>query len=193
MEFDTILRPANLWSPTEVLNSPSPVPRLAGLYGWYFADPPPSVPLQDCIYSHGRWLLYVGICPAGPPPANAEPTRRTLRERLRTHIRGRADASTLRLTLGCILIDELELTLSPRPTDKRLDFGTGEDLLTGWIAPHGSVVWMTHSQPWTLEIPLIRAAKPPLNLAHNQAHPFHNHLSKLRRECTRKARSPWRS
>ena len=43
-----------------------------------------------------------------------------LRKRLRGHLRGNASGSTLRLTLGCLLADQLRLKLRPVGASKRL-------------------------------------------------------------------------
>ncbi|MFG1711241.1 GIY-YIG nuclease family protein [Nonomuraea sp. M3C6] len=93
MNTAELLEPVKLWKATEVLTRPSPVPAAAGIYGWYFAQPPhPSLPADR--------LLYVGIAPRRM--ANRA-SKQNLRSRVRYHFRGNAEGSTLRLTLGCLL------------------------------------------------------------------------------------------
>jgi hypothetical protein len=98
--------PIRLWSRSEVLARPSPVPRSSGVYAWYLRELPPGVPASDCIRCNGLTLLYVGIAPR-PPAANGRVSRRTLRTRLRQHYARNAAGSTLRLTLGCLLAHQL--------------------------------------------------------------------------------------
>lgn len=40
--LNQLLHPSKLWSRVEVLQRPSPVPREAGVHGWYFREIPPD-------------------------------------------------------------------------------------------------------------------------------------------------------
>ena len=42
--YPALLAPQRVWSRTEVLASPSPVPKSPGVYAWYFKYIPPLVP-----------------------------------------------------------------------------------------------------------------------------------------------------
>ncbi len=53
---ELLQRPERLWSRAEVLTRPTPVPPVAGVYGWHFATAP------DTALGSNR-LLYVGIAP----------------------------------------------------------------------------------------------------------------------------------
>ena len=68
MTFDTspLLQLAKLWTRSEVLSRPCPVPQEAGVYAWFFGEVPDGVPLQDCVGCGGLTLLYVGISPKAP-------------------------------------------------------------------------------------------------------------------------------
>src|SRR5882672_9751872 len=56
--------PAHLSTRSEVLTSPSPVPKVNGLYASFFRDVPEGVPAKNCIRQKGLTLLYVGIAPS---------------------------------------------------------------------------------------------------------------------------------
>src|SRR5215207_7989927 len=79
--------PPVLLSRAEVLARPSQVPAKPGVYAWYFSKAPPGVPVDGCINTDGRTLLYVGISPKRPPASGATPSKQDLRERLRYHFR----------------------------------------------------------------------------------------------------------
>jgi hypothetical protein len=48
--FDEIVNPSRFWSLEDFLNNPSPVPREPGVYGWYFREIPPNVPIERCFH-----------------------------------------------------------------------------------------------------------------------------------------------
>jgi GIY-YIG catalytic domain-containing protein len=182
-----LFEPDRLWSWGELAESPSLPPRKPGVYGWYFDQLPPAVPVSTCRRAAGCVLAYVGIAPKSPPSNGAKPSTQTLRDRLRYHFTGNAEGSTLRLTLGCLLAAELGLELRRVGSGKRLTFHTGEIVLSGWMAQHGRVVWSEHPEPWLAEAGLMRDVSLPLNLAGNQHSPFHTQLSELR--ATQKGRA----
>ncbi|GAB3987304.1 hypothetical protein GCM10029978_105550 [Actinoallomurus acanthiterrae] len=135
-------------------------------------------------------LLYVGISPKAPPTNGRTPSRQTIRTRVRYHYRGNAEGSTLRLTLGCLLADELRVRLRRVGSGKRMTFGhEGEAQLTDWMARNAKVVWTVTETPWKLEDKLIRSLVLPLNLDQNRHSPFHQRLSALRAEQRALARS----
>src|SRR5512145_3465922 len=106
-DYTALLNPPNLWNRAAVLDKPCPVPRVPGVYAWYFRTLPPHVPNEPYHTAHGLTLLYVGISPKKPPQNGKPPSRQTLATRLRTHLNGNAKSSTLRLTLGCLLSEPL--------------------------------------------------------------------------------------
>lgn len=175
MDGAALISPDQLWSAREVLIRPSPVPGVAGVYGWHFEQ----APHPDLVA--GR-LLYVGLAPRYM--ANRTSTQ-NLRKRVRYHYRGNAAGSTLRLTLGCLLGLELRRVGS----GKRMTFGqAGEAALSQWMAENARVCWIEHKQPWAMESELISQLDLPLNLDQNRHNPFHSRLTELRAQARRRAR-----
>jgi len=176
---DALRHPSHLYSRAEILAGPSPVPEVAGIYGWYFRTIPGGIDANRCIEVKDRKLLYVGIAPRAPGRSRA-----TLRSRLRNHYRGNAEGSTLRLTLGCLLGLEL------RRVGERtvMTFGPAELDLSTWMADNAFVTWIENPRPWLLESVLIRTLNLPLNLDQNADHKFHAALSELRRDARARAR-----
>jgi len=186
---DALLRPAALRGAAEVLLRPCPVPAAAGIYAWYFPVVPRGVPTDGCHVVDGATLLYVGISPSAPAANGKAPSKQTVRQRLRIHLRGNASSSTLRLTLGCLLADELGTTL--RLVGKgRLTFGAeGETRLNEWLVANARLAWAAVERPWEIEHQLIKTVVLPLNLDQNRHSPFHQTLSGLRAEQRARARA----
>jgi hypothetical protein len=183
-----ITQPERLWSREEVLSRPCPVPPTPGVYGWYFRDLPCNADTAGCIVVDGLTLLYIGISPSEPPKTRRAPSTQNLRKRIRTHFRGNASGSTLRLTLGTLL--DLKLRDSG---SGRLTFGEDEGRLNDFLAANARVCWVPTPEPWIAEERLIRALDLPLNLDGNSRHPFHNELSRLRKDARRAARGDTRA
>jgi hypothetical protein len=40
---------------------PCPLPRAAGVYAWYFRQPPKIIPLENCLRRNELVLLYVEV------------------------------------------------------------------------------------------------------------------------------------
>jgi hypothetical protein len=183
-----LLRPTRLWTRPEVLARPSPVPATAGVYAWYLARLPIPIDTSSCVRIDGRLLLYVGISPKPPPINGARSSRQHLRARLEQHYRGNAAGSTLRLTLGCLLADQLGLQLRRVGSGRRLTFADGEATLSAWMAANAAVCWLPHPRPWELEQALVARLDLPLNLHGNQQHPFHPQLHTIRAAARATAR-----
>lgn len=184
---------ARSWACAELFVGADAPPARAGLYGWWFDAVPGAVPVGGCL-REGPWVLqYAGIAPSAPRAGRA-PSRATLRSRLRQHVAGNAEGSTLRLTLGCLLAEGLGLRLQAQGASGRLTFGEeGERRLSGWMAAHARVRWVEDPQPWLLEEQLLRALDLPLNLDGNTHHAFHGPLSHLRAQARQRARAGWRA
>lgn len=87
----------------------------------------------------------------------------------------------MRLTLGCLLSQQLGIGLRRVGSGRRRTFGSdGETRLSSWLDAHAFVAWLPHPTPWELEDELIRALSLPLNLHGNRHHPFHHTLSAMR-------------
>lgn len=183
-----LLRTECLFTRAEVLQRPSPVPAAAGVYAWYFTDPPAQVPLAGCHTLDGKVLLYVGISPDPAPRNGKPPSRQSLRPRIRTHFNGNAEGSTLRLTLGCLLAANLGIELRRVGSGTRMTFSSGEHALSEWMDQHARVAWVEHPAPWIPEEGLIRELVLPLNLDQNAHSGFLLELKAIRHSSREKAR-----
>jgi hypothetical protein len=183
----TLLTPTKLWTCTEVLARPCPVPASAGVYAWFFDSCPQGVPTEGLVRSVGLALLYVGISPK--PPSNVgTQSRQTLRSRLRYHFRGNAEGSTLRLSLGCLLSQSLGIELRRVGSGRRMTFGAGERVLSDWLERNARVAWLACDEPWRIEKRIIHSVSLPLNLDQNRHHGFHSELAERRRAAKERAR-----
>ena len=111
-----------------------------------------------------------------------------MRERIRYHYQGNAEGSTLRLTLGCLLSEELDIELRREGSGKRVTFAEGEEVLSQWMADHAFVCWEQDDVPWVRERELIEELPLPLNLNANKSNPFASTLSGLRPSAREVAR-----
>lgn len=184
-----LLRPRYLFTRDEILAKPCPVPAQAGVYAWYFNDIPAGVPTDGCMTFDGHKLLYVGISPGKPPANGRGPSRQTVRNRLRYHYRGNAYGSTLRLTLGSLLAEDLGIELRLVGSGTRLTFGAGEAQLSEWMSEHARVCWTETAEPWLLEHDLLEHHVLPLNLDQNGHSPFQSTLSAIRGAQRARART----
>ncbi len=98
------------------------------------------------------------------------------------HYRGNASGSTLRLSLGCLLRDDLGIHLRRVGGSVRWTFGEGEKVLSKWMAENAFVTWVIVEQPWALENEIIKAINLPLNLQGNESHQFYPVLRAIRKE-----------
>ncbi|WP_033316847.1 GIY-YIG nuclease family protein [Pontibacter roseus] len=178
-----------LKSRQEVLQSPCPIPKAPGIYAWYFKEVPPGVPTEGCHCYNEYTLLYIGISPKAPPVNGGKPSSQTIRSRLRYHYNGNAEGSTLRLTLGCLLSDNLNIQLRRVGSGKRLTFGRGEEALSDWMNQNAFITWSEYPTPWEPEEELIKSLYLPLNLDQNQHHPFYRGLKEIRRQAKAEAKS----
>jgi hypothetical protein len=183
-----LLQPEKLWSRHEIMTRPCPIPSAPGIYAWYFSKVPSGVPIEDCHVFDGLPLLYIGISPKPPPVNGAKPSQQDLRKRLRYHYRGNAAGSTLRLTLGCLLEEELGIELIVAGPSGRMTFGIGEARLSEWMGEHTRIAWVDCEDAWVKEKELISRLSLPLNLDQNRAHAFRERLSALRGDAKRRAR-----
>lgn len=164
-----LLHPKHLYTSSEVLCRPCPVPTSPGVYAWYFDAPPPKIDIKACHRVDGRALLYVGISPKAPPLNGKPPSRSTLRGRIRTHYRGNAEGSTLRRTLGCLLSSQLAIQLRRVGSGHRYTFtNPGEQTLDRWMDRHAFVTWIEAEAPWLMEKKILASGLSlPLNVDGN--------------------------
>lgn len=182
-----LTQPVRLWRRAEILTRNCPVPRASGIYAWYFRSLPGTVPADGCVRFDDATLLYIGISPKRPSVSGGRASRQSLRHRIRYHLRGNAEGSTLRLTLGCLLSRKLGIRLQRVGSGSRRTFADGESRLSQWMDDNALVVWLPHAEPWILESQLIANVSLPLNLQGNQHHAFHGALSAIRRTAKEQA------
>jgi len=188
--------PIHLWSGEEVVNRIAPVPDEPGVYAWYFRDFPNLIPTEGCAQKEDVTLLYVGVAPKKPPTNGKKPSSQTIRKRIRKHLTGDAEGSTLRLSIGSLLAAQLgiELRMTGRSgtTMGFVSDGTkskGEKRLSDWMRLNAFVTWQVSEKPWLLEDQLIGRLNLPLNLSQNLSHSFHATLSQARARAKERAKS----
>ncbi|ENT2959786.1 GIY-YIG nuclease family protein [Enterobacter cloacae] len=180
-----VFYPERIYSRTEVMSKPSPVPPVNGIYFWWFKEIPPGVPTEGCVTSDGYTLLYVGISPDQRGKPNS---RSNLRKRIKTHYSGNAAGSTLRRTLGVLLSSSSGFPLRRVGSGSRMTFThPGEQWLDVWMEKNARVHWIPVEAPWELEDKLIASIPLPLNIQRN-AHEFKITLSEMRRLAAAEAR-----
>jgi hypothetical protein len=175
-----------LFSRSDMLATPSPVPASPGLYAWLFRKVPDGVPTDGCLVVDGRTLLYIGISPdrAGKPDSS-----QTLRSRIRHHYTSNAEGSTLRRTLGVLLEHKSGFPLRRVGSGKRITLThAGEQWLDRWMDENAFVTWIEHPEPWTVERRLLGELSCPLNVAGNGDHLFSARLQNIRSAALRRAR-----
>lgn len=157
-----------------IYQNPKLLPASPGAYAWFFDVLPTHVPQNDYVTVDGFRLLYVGI-------AVSESLRRRI---IGCHLY-RANTSTLRRTLGCLLIDVLNLRPLAQPRNKFWWGRDGEARLTDWLQKHARIAHVTDTQPEDIESAAISRQGPllPLNIQKNQANPFGRELRARRRAC----------
>jgi hypothetical protein len=113
-----------------------------------------------------------------------------------THFRaGQSGFSTLRRTLGALLIADLSLKPRPRGSGAsdsnyrcyRFD-EAGEERLSAWMRDHLDIAVQTVADPKQLERALVALARPPLNLT-LWANPDAATIRAARKACMRAARA----
>ena len=179
----TFVESAPLLTRAEILARSDLIPQSRGAYAWFFRSPPPGVPTDGCYVRDGLTLLYVGISPKN------ERSRQHLRKRVAHHLKGNAEGSTLRLTLGTLLAPISDYPLRRVGSGKRMTFThQGEQWLDAWLDENALVCWTEHPEPWLLEHELLATYSLPLNIQDNRSHPFCASLSEARRTAKDLAR-----
>lgn len=177
--------PEKTYSRNDVMNRPTPVPAVNGVYFWWFKEIPPRVPIEGCITHDGYTLLYVGISPDKKGKPNS---RSNLRKRIKAHYSGNAAGSTLRRTLGVLLAGESNFPLRRVGTGMRTTLThSGEQWLDNWMEQNAMVHWLAHAEPWILEQRLIANIPLPLNIQ-GSTHNFRPTLSAMRSKAMAEAR-----
>jgi len=187
-----LTNPTKLWSRKEILQKPSPIPTDNGIYAWYFKEIPnlklfrkyfnidKSSFIEDTIKFDNYQLLYIGISPSSPKSNN------NIRNRIRSHMNSNASASTLRLTLGCLLSNELNIQL--KQIRKRFYFGEEESIISNWLEKNAYVTFETCPEPWIVEKEAIKQLVLPLNILDNEHNSFYSALKNIRKQSKDLAR-----
>lgn len=153
------------------------LPKSDGLYAWWIVNNAlAGVPPNKHPTAAGHDLIYIGVAPSSEASAS------TLKSRVvGNHMRGNIAVSPLRRTLAALLLDELALT--PIQNGAKVTLPRQQNTqLSHWQQQHLRLTWHTAPKPWLLEPAVITALAPPLNLADNTSHPFHETLSAARRK-----------
>lgn len=172
------------FSRLDFINNPPDSP---GIYAFYFDKMPYNglKGLENCVRVEKWTLLYVGISPGD------ETKKGTIQQRIGSHFGGAiAGLSTLRLSLGCMLSYGKDLDITLKCSGGKETFGpNGEQKLTDWMKEHAQVCWFVIEKPWLVEKEVIQTLQPPINIEHNETHPFCGVLRAIRKECKDKARA----
>ncbi len=154
-------------------------PAASGVYAFFIRDG--ALPGLQC--GSGE-CLYIGL------------SSNLAQREFETHFRaGGSGFSTLRRSLGALLIDELDLRPEPRSAGasdtnyRNYRFGeTGEERLSTWMRGHLDVAVHPAADPQPLERELVVLAGPPLNLTH-WPNPDARMIKAARKRCADAARN----
>ena len=181
--INSLTKPTILYSRSEVLSNPCPVPTERGAYACFFKEIPGVTPTDGCITKDGLTLLYVGISPKD------NSSKENLRKRITNHYKGNANGSTLRLTLGVLLAEKSGFPLRRVGSGNKMTFThIGEQWLHRWMEKNAFVCWVKHPEPWVLEKDLLKTLSCPLNIQGNKDHLFADKMSGMRKDAKRMAR-----
>jgi hypothetical protein len=182
--LEELTQTASLW----VWGTDGGPPRRPGAYAWFSATVPEFIPKEELTIRDGLALLYTGIAPRASTSGGLDPNRTSLAPRISYHATGSADASALRLTLGCVLAQQLGLQLELHADGERFTWGpSGEARLSNWIQKQLRVSWVVHSRPWEVTDMAFRGLFLPLNLNITDPTPFHRALGDIKRRLERSA------
>lgn len=161
-------------------NSITSLPKLPGIYAFSFFGK--HFPLLG--YSHTKNdILYIGKTESSAESRN-----------LNTHFKtGMTGSSTIRRTLGALLLKELDLKPVPR---NKVDLDAGrthtykfdadsEEKLTEWMCSNLGLSFYTYDKSKaeisSLEFEIIRTIVPPLNLQSNPGNTFAKGIKEARK------------
>ena len=153
------------------------LPAAPGFYGWWIRPGALSdVPATRYAEAAPWELLYVGIAPGKPGSAA------TIRSRVtRNHLGGNTGSSTFRFSMASLLFERDGWR--PEQRKKKVVL-TREDnaSLSRWMREQLALTWTEQTDPWRepLEAQVIRLLRPPINLDHNQTHPFYKRMKAAR-------------
>ncbi len=127
-------------------------------------------------------IIYIGKTEKGQRDRHAK-----------THFNnGKTGSSTLRRSLGAILLDDLELKPIPRSKSeiRMRDYKfieESEKQLTAWMVDNLSLSYFIINEGKRIirkaEIEIIKEISPVLNITHNSSSPYVSMLKELRKKC----------
>lgn len=174
MEFAELQAVCGLRTAQEVIDDLDALPECAGVY-MIFGDTAELMEGTGYEQTEGRPpfrvggtdLLYVG-------------SSSNLRLRIACHLRDDSTTSTFRMSIGCLLQENLDLEIFSHPTRATFNFGAGEARLTRWMCLNTAIaVWpCTHADE--LERALIKGLPTPMNIADRRDHPYARFLQGVR-------------
>lgn len=115
----------------------------------------------------GTELLYIGCS-------------NDLRARIACHVKDDSTASNFRMSMGCLLRDQLDLEVFTHPLRATFHFGQGEARLTRWLCMNTAIAIWPCTQPRELERALIKALPAPININDRRRHPYARVLMEMR-------------
>jgi|SRR5690625_60268 len=177
---ERILSPATLTHPADVRS----VPAEPGIYGWWIRVGSLEVPIADYRQHDDFELLYVGIAPR-KPSTDGRLSKSNLRKRLNQHVNGNASRSTLRRTLGVLLMETLDMELGLR---NGRPHWVEETRLTRWMHENARVAYVIDQAPWQAEDELLANATLALNIVGRTDDEFARTISARRRAARAAAR-----
>ena len=168
-----LTKTSKLYSREEIVNNPSIIPAEYGFHAWFFSQVPKPIPLDNTFNRDGYTLLFLGSVPI------KKGSNSNLRKSIvNQHLKGNAHDSTLRLSLACLLKDQLSISLAQHGS--RISLGDDEEILDEWLNKNARVAYFVDNEPWVDKVAMINELDLPLNIEYNQQHPFYATLKKLR-------------
>ncbi len=158
------------------LSNPCNIPEVAGVYALYFKEMPPLIPENGCFLMGNKALLYVGEA-------------KNLHKRIKQHYEHTAAESSLRMSLGVIILDQKDFPLRKAglvlPGFRFSD--EAENLLSEWMQENVFVCWAADKNHKATEKDIIENNYLPLNIK-NSKHPFSKKLRVFRKLAEEKAK-----
>jgi diguanylate cyclase (GGDEF)-like protein/PAS domain S-box-containing protein len=172
-KISLLTRASKLYTREELINIPSMVPQESGYYVCFFKNLPQTVPLQGCTKRDGFAMVFLSSVPSKDGASS------NLRKSVvNQYLKGNAHDSTLRLSLACLLKEELGISLAQHGS--RIYLGDDEEVLNEWLNKNARISFIADDKPWVDKAEMIKELNLPLNIEHNQLHPFYATLKKLR-------------
>lgn len=174
MDFHDMQAICGLRTTQEVMDDLQAIPDCAGVY-MIFGDTTELVDWAEFEDIEGRPpfrvggtdLLYIG-------------SSMNLRARISCHVKDDSTVSTFRMSIGCLLMDDLDLEVFNHPARATFHFGQGEARLTRWMCLNTAVAIWPCTQAGELEKALIKGLPALLNIAERRDRPYAQMLQGLR-------------